>query len=267
VESLLGAVAVVTGAAQGIGKACALAMAEAGSSVVIADIDDDLARAAAEEASARGPACTSFHCDVTRDADFEMLREFILDRYGRVDVVMNNVGALAFGKPELIPVDEWQRILDLNLLALVRSNAVFLPLLIEQGRGHVVNTSSTAGLWSYAWDRTPYMATKAAIVGLSEALALYLRPRGIGVSCFCPGPRAGGSNVSWARHFGERRPAQKLDGFEVVPMERIGGLLVEAILKEEFLVLTDPAVPAILVDRARRPQAFLDHQLERFVVK
>ena len=90
------------------------------------------------------------------------------------------------GAPEALPIEAWQRVLDLNLLSIARSNLVFLPLLIEQGRGHVVNTSSASGLLAYGFDRLPYVATKHAVVGISEALALYLAPKGVGVTCVCP---------------------------------------------------------------------------------
>ena len=85
-----------------------------------------------------------------------------------------------------MPDEAWIRTIDINLLSIARSNRVFLPLLIEQGRGHVINTASASGLLGYGFDRLPYVATKHAIVGLSEALAIYLGPKGIGVTCLCP---------------------------------------------------------------------------------
>ena len=102
--------------------------------------------------------------------------------------MVNNVGVLTNGLPEDIPVTEWQRILDINLMSVVRSNAAFLPLLLDQGSGHLVNTASFAGLFTYSYDRLPYAATKAAIVQISEGLAIYLRPKNIGVTLLCPGP-------------------------------------------------------------------------------
>ena len=84
------------------------------------------------------------------------------------------------------PAEAWQRVIDINLMLWCVSLTVFLPGLLEQGSGHIVNTASTAGLFPYGFDRLPYTTTKHAIVGLSESLAVYLRPRGIGVSCFCP---------------------------------------------------------------------------------
>src|SRR5205823_13949935 len=93
---------------------------------------------------------------------------------------------IAKGLPLEIPIDAWSSIIDINLLGTVRVLRAFLPGLLEQGSGHVVTTGSTAGLFPYAFDRLPYAATKAAVVAFTESLALYLRPRGIGVTCFCP---------------------------------------------------------------------------------
>ena len=102
---------------------------------------------------------------------------------------MNNVGVLAMGPPESLPDEAWRRVLEVNLMSVARSNRVFLPLLIEQGRGHVVNTASASGLLAYGFDRLPYVASKHAVVGITEALALYLAPKGIGVTCLCPSGR------------------------------------------------------------------------------
>ena len=123
---------------------------------------------------------------MAEQAQLEALRDRCLDRFGRVDIVMNNVGVIALGPPESLPVEAWSRVLDLNVLGIARSNVVFLPLLLEQGRGHVVNTSSASGLLAYGYDRLPYVASKHAVVGISEALAVYLGPKGIGVTCACP---------------------------------------------------------------------------------
>src|SRR4029077_20906968 len=84
--------------------------------------------------------------------------------------------------------------LDINVVSIGRSLSVFLPGLLAQGSGHVVNTASTAGLFAYSYERLPYSASKAAVVALSEALALYTRPRGVGVTVLCPGP--GATNIA-----------------------------------------------------------------------
>src|SRR5690606_35006198 len=113
---------------------------------------------------------------------------------GDMDIVVNNVGVILSGNPEDIPFAEWQRIVDLNLYPVIRSNEIFLASMLARGSGHIVNTASVAGLFPYAANRLPYVATKAAIVALTESLALYTEPRGVKVSCFCPGPTI--TNVS-----------------------------------------------------------------------
>src|ERR1700739_237790 len=187
-DSLTGKVAIITGAASGIGRATASALAKRGARIVVADINGEGAATAAAAIDAAGGQAAGVRCDVSADNPFDDLKSFALDRFGAVDVVTNNVGGLTRGRPEYLPIHQWRRVLDLNLMSVVRSNATFLPLLIEQRHGHIVNTASFAGLFSYSYDRLPYAAAKAAVVQMSEGLRLYLRPMGIGVTVLCPGP-------------------------------------------------------------------------------
>jgi NAD(P)-dependent dehydrogenase (short-subunit alcohol dehydrogenase family) len=198
-------------------------------------------------------------CDVGSDEAFARLRSAVLGEFGRVDVVMNNVGVIAAGLPEQIPLSEWERVVNVNLLSVVRSNAAFLPLLLEQGSGHVVNTASTAGLYAYAYERLPYSATKGAVVALSEALALYLRPRGVGVTCLCPGPVA--TNIGEFVTFSGERVPMRGPGLPSVTPEHVGELVRDAILDNRFLLLTHPEVHEVLVGRATDPEGFLASQI------
>ena len=152
-DSLQDAVAVITGGGSGRGRATALSLARRGARIVVADINADSAGAAAAAITRAGGQATGVRCDVAADTAFDELKAFTLDRFGRVDVVMNNVGVLTRGLPEHLPVAEWQRIINVNLLSVVRSNAASLPLLLSQGRGHIVNTASFAGLFTYSYDR------------------------------------------------------------------------------------------------------------------
>ena len=129
----MGAVALVTGGGSGIGRGTALALAAAGSHVVVADIDDVRASDVAAEATATGTRCVGLRLDVNEQDDFDAAKSVLLDEFGRIDIVMNNVGVIAAGLPEHIPMDEWERIISTNLLSVVRSNATFLPGLVEQG--------------------------------------------------------------------------------------------------------------------------------------
>src|SRR6516225_3602765 len=128
------AVAVITGAGSGIGRATAHAFAARGARVVVTDIDAGRAVSVTSELAGQGVAV---RCDVTSTSDLEAVRDVALERFGRVDLVMNNVGVLAVGPVEAIPLEAWERVIDINLLGIVRSNLVFLPLLLEQESGHI----------------------------------------------------------------------------------------------------------------------------------
>jgi len=258
-DELRDRVAVITGGASGIGRATALALAREGAVPVIADVEMERAEAVAQEARDLGVDAAAVRCDVTSDADFAALRDITVERFGHVDIVMNNVSIIPIGRPETLPMDAWQRSVDVNLLSVVRSLHVFLPILLEQGSGHVVNTASTAGLFAYAFERLPYTATKSAVVGMSEALALYLRPKGIGVSCLCPGPVA--TNIVEQITFHEQMPLNSPNDLEVIDAAVVGNQVVEAVRANTFLVLTHPAVHEILVRRAQDPEAFLTAQI------
>ncbi|HMD45803.1 MAG TPA: SDR family oxidoreductase [Acidimicrobiales bacterium] len=257
-RDLEGRVAVVTGGGSGIGRATALALADRHVSVAIADLDAGRADAVAAEVDAQGSAGLGLRCDVTSGADLAAVRDAVLERFGRVDIVMNNVAVISLGLPTDIPFEEWQRAVAVNLLSIVASNEVFLPLLIDQGSGHVVNTASTAGLYGYDVSRLPYAATKSAVVGLSEGLALFLAPLGVGVTCLCPGPVR--TNIAESvRVFGH--PQLRGPALELIEPEVVGRQVVGAIEDGTFLLLTHPEVHEILVRRAEDPEGFLAGQL------
>jgi NAD(P)-dependent dehydrogenase (short-subunit alcohol dehydrogenase family) len=198
---------------------------------------------------------------VTRIEDLEAVRDLTLERYGHLDLVMNNVGVLAVGPVEEIPLEAWQRIIDINLLGVVRSNLVFLPLLLAQGSGHVVNTASTAGLLPYGFDRLPYTTTKHALIGLSEALSLYLRPRGIGVSCLCPAGVA--TNIVEQITFYGEPAAPRGPSFPILTADAVGELVAEGVAADRFLILTAPEVADELREHGADVDAYLDAYLKR----
>src|ERR1700749_1576642 len=126
------------------------------------------------------------------------------------------------------------------MVSVVRRNATFVPLLLDQGSGHIVNTASFAGLFTYSYDRMPYAASKAAIVQISEGLALYLRPKNIGVTLLCPGPvltNIASSVPSFGTGAALRTPG---DHFRLLDPEDVGELVTDAILRNRFFVPTHP---------------------------
>src|ERR1700757_2600419 len=262
-DTLHDKVAVITGAASGIGRAMACALAGRGAQIVAVDRASDGVEALADDLSGRGAAILPQHADVSDPAAFEGIRSAVLQRFGRVDIVVNNVGVLTNGLPEDIPVTEWQRILDINLMSVVGSNAAFLPLLLDQGSGHLVNTASFAGLFTYSYDRLPYAATKAAIVQISEGLAIYLRPKNIGVTLLCPGPVL--TNIAAAvPTFGAGAPL-RIPGeqFELLDPAQVGELVADAILRNRFFVPTHPQVVEELRRRVDDWDAYIDYQISR----
>lgn len=259
---LNGRVAIITGAASGIGRGSAVALSRAGAKVVIADINLDGANTVAGEINKAGGVAMSAQCDVGMPGAFEVLRDAILTRFDCIDIVMNNAGVIISGNPDAIPVSEWARVIDVNLMSVVRSNAAFLPLLLAQGSGHIVNTASFAGLYTYAFDRLPYAASKAALVQLSEGLALYLRPKGIGVTLLCPGPvrtNIMSSTRVFTSNLQMRGPGPE---FALKTPEEVGALVVDAIQNNTFFLLTDPQVENRLMRRARDFNANLQDQID-----
>jgi len=240
-KDLKGRTAVITGGGSGLGRGTALELAKAGVNLVLADIDPAGAQETARLVTEAGVQALGVACDVAQADAFHQLKAQVEDRFGPPDIVMNNVGVLTGGRPEDIPVAEWERIINTNLMSVVRSNEAFLRGFIDRGHGHIVNVASTAGLYPYAYDRGPYAASKAAIISLTEGLALYLKPKGVGVSVMCPGPmptNVGKSLRRFGAPLGVRGPGAD---FTPMPPQEAGALIVDAILNDRFFVTTHPA--------------------------
>ena len=256
-----GAVAVLTGAGSGIGRAAALAFAGRGARLSVSDLTTERAEQTAHQITAAGGEAIAVTVDVTRQGDLEARRDRCLERFGQIDIVVNNVGVLAMGAPESLPVEAWQRVLDLNLLSIARSNVVFLPLLLEQGKGHVVNTASASGLLAYGYDRLPYVASKHAVVGLSEALALYLGPKGVGVTCVCPSGVIT-NIVEQITVYGPDSASPRSPQHPIVEPAAVGELIADAVEAGTFLVVTAPEIHQELVERAKDPEAYMQRMIK-----
>jgi NAD(P)-dependent dehydrogenase (short-subunit alcohol dehydrogenase family) len=244
---------VITGGASGIGRAVALAMAARGADVVIADVHDDRLAEVESELTTRGRRALAVHCDVGLDDDVDRLRDDTLRVMGRADIVMNNAGVAVRGAFEQIPLADWEWIVNINLLGVVRGCRAFVPHLVERGSGYLVNTASIGGLGG-AIISTPYVSTKHAVVGLSESLSLYLRPKGIGVSVLCPAGvatnilenlrKAGTDETMWGRP-NEAAAAAGAGAAGLQTADEVAGLLLSAMDEDRFVVPTFPVMGAI----------------------
>jgi NAD(P)-dependent dehydrogenase (short-subunit alcohol dehydrogenase family) len=185
-RELAGRTAFVTGGASGIGLALGRAFAEAGMKVMLADIETG-ALDAALATHALGPNVRGVACDVADPASIERAARSTYQAFGNVHIVCNNAGVAAGGGIDTISLDNWRWVLDVNLMGVLHGIRAFLPHIRGHGEGgHIVNTASMAGFNS-GLGFSPYVASKFAVVGMSEGLSMQLKPYGIGVSVLCPG--------------------------------------------------------------------------------
>ena len=199
-QQLEGRVAVVTGGASGIGRALADAFAGAGMRVVLADIEEQALQLAVGELQDAGRDAVGVVTDVSQQDSVDALAQQALDAYGAVHVVCNNAGVLADGDnivplggnaPQHVwehPLEDWQWTFGVNFWGVVHGLRAFMPMLLEQDEGHVVNTASIAGLTSGPRGAI-YGSSKHAVVRVTEALYLQLQERApqVGVTLLCPG--------------------------------------------------------------------------------
>lgn len=183
-----GKVAVVTGAAGGIGLATALRFGARGMKVVLADVEHDALSAAVEQVERTGGTAIGVVTDVSHADSVSELAERTLEAFGAVHVVFNNAGVFAGGLSWVQPLSDWEWVLGVNVWGVIHGVRTFVPILLEQGQGgHVVNTASMAGLTNTPLSGA-YTLSKHAVVALSETLYLELQGREprIGVSVLCP---------------------------------------------------------------------------------
>lgn len=187
-EELEGRVAVVTGAASGIGRGLADRFAAEGMKVVLSDVEEAALTIAVAEVRDAGGEAIGVRADVAQRADVEALAAATLDAFGAVHVVCNNAGVSSGAPFSDIPQASWDWVLGVNFYGVLYGCQVFLPLLREQGEGHIVNTASIAALNGFLPTGTPYVVSKFAVLGLSENLHHELAMLGepIGISCLCP---------------------------------------------------------------------------------
>jgi len=259
-------VAFITGASTGIGYALAEALGRAGMRVMLAGINEQNLDAALAKLRSAGITAERVQCDVASRASVQKAADTTIAKFGKVHVVCNNAGVGMGGEIGTIPESDWEWVIRVNLMGVVHGTEIFVPLLAKHGEGgHIVNTSSIAGLLA-APGMEPYAATKFAVVAMSEGWRLQLAPRGIGVSVLCPAfvrtsIGSGHRNRPGGPRPGSAEGAALLNKLVEAGMDpqMLAARVLEAIRDDELYIFTHPELKAAVEGRFNAILAAFDH--------
>lgn len=243
--------AVITGGASGIGLGLARACLKRGLSVVLSDVDEEQLASTATELRAGGGNVLDVVCDVRSAESVGELRDAAVSFAETIALVSNNAG-VGFAKPVAeTPLAEWELVLDINIRGVVNGLHAFMPVLLEQGTGHITATSSLSG-WVADPDLSAYVASKFAVAGMMESLGLELveQDTEVSASVLCPGPVATSlaetSAASIGSHIGEDAAAYLARGLSP---DDVGEMAISQIEEGRFWLITHPELLHELVDR------------------
>ena len=249
-------VALITGAASGIGRACALELARQGAELVLVDIDEAGLAGAAEEVRAAGARAGTFVCDVSREDRVRAMADEVLASRGRVDLLFNNAGVAVAAPVATMRREDWEWIVGVNLWGAIHVTQAFLPAMLARGSGHLVATASLAGLIG-APGMAAYSMTKFGLVGFFESLRLEVANCGVDVTVICPGYVK--TNLARATRYGNggfQRFLGAPPSWYGIPVERAARRMVAGIRRREPLVVLGPEAAGWWIKRLWPGAAF-----------
>jgi 3-oxoacyl-[acyl-carrier protein] reductase len=208
-------VAIVTGAARGIGRAVAARLGQAGAAVVLVDVDRDATERARDEIAAGGVNAIVCRSDVSRASDVSAVVESTLERHGRLDILVNNAGIIRRGSIDTVSEDDWRQVLDVNVTGAFLLCRAAVPVMKRAGRGAIVNVSSIAAKLGDITSAPGYGSSKAALDALTKTLARQLAGAGIRVNGVAPHAIATDMSAEWSA---ERRR----EIIASIPLGRLG---------------------------------------------
>jgi short-subunit dehydrogenase len=245
---------VVTGASSGIGQAAAVLLAKEGADVVLAARNMASLQALKKEIEALGHKALAIETDVSNDESVASMKDKALKAFGNIDVIINNAGMGIRGSLEDVSLDDWRYLINTNLMGQVRVVHAFLPHFLKRGNGYICNVSSIQAMGYGMEDlNTPYVATKAGIIGFTECLSSDLRQKGIKVSILIPGgvyTNIGGSSrfVGSPERQEELRERDshmsEIPGF--LTSEQCAAGMIEGMKQEQYMILTPPTMSRML---------------------
>ncbi len=179
-------IAIITGGADGIGKATAIKFAEAGAISVIWDIQPEKGEAVAQEINTNGGKAMFFKVDTTHINEIEEAVKTVIEKYGTIDFLINNAGITRDSSFKKMTPEQWQQVIDVNLTGVFNCTKIIAPVLLGKGFGKIVNASSVVGLYGN-FGQTNYVATKAGIIGMTKTWAREFGSKGVNVNAVAPG--------------------------------------------------------------------------------
>lgn len=228
----------ITGAGSGLGRALALHYARQGARVACTDRDLASVNDTLGQVVSAGGSGLALALDVTQEADFVSAAEQVQAAWGGVDVVINNAGVATAGDMDTAPLSDWEWVLNINLLGVVRGCKTFAPMLKAQKSGHVVNIASFAGIANPP-GMGSYNAAKAGVIAVSETLRHELAAEGVGVSVVCPAFFPTNlMNHARVQNAGTRNMVQRFMDKSGVTAENVAAQIADAVKTKRFLVLT-----------------------------